>query len=85
MLEQLVQDRPTISNDVKSLYDRHTVNHTRPAHDEFVNALRSEIAKYSKVLVIVDALGEFLERDREGHRVFGAKKLRPYKAPKDVK
>jgi hypothetical protein len=65
LLKQLVQYRPVISDHVKSLYNDHIDNGTRPAHDEFMDALRSEIATYTKVFVIVDALDEFLERDQE--------------------
>ncbi len=56
-----MQDRPTISNHVKSLYECHFVNNTRPTAEEVVQALRAEIATYSKVFIVVDALDECLE------------------------
>ena len=53
-----------ISAQVKSLYDRHFVRGTRPAHDEFTKALRAEIARYSKIFIVVDAVDELAERDQ---------------------
>ena len=64
LLKQLVQDHPMISAQVKSLYDRHFVRGTHPAHDEFTKALRAEIARYSKIFIVVDALDELAERDQ---------------------
>jgi hypothetical protein len=64
LLKQLVQDHPTISDSVKSLYDRHFVRNTRPTPDEFTKALQSEIGRYTKVYIIVDALDEFLKHDQ---------------------
>lgn len=64
LLKQLVQDHPTISDNVKTLYNRHIVQNTRPTPDEFTKALQSEIGRYAKVYIIVDALDEFLERDQ---------------------
>jgi hypothetical protein len=65
LLKQLVQDRPIISDNVKSFHERHIVRSTRPTLSDFINALRADIAKYTKVFVIVDALDEFRDRDQE--------------------
>ena len=64
LLKQLVQDHPVVSGHVKSLYDHHWVQGTRPAHGGFTQALRSEIGRYSKVFIVVDALDELVERDQ---------------------
>jgi archaellum biogenesis ATPase FlaH len=65
LLKQLVQDHPAISDNVESIYNHHIVQNTRPTANEFTKALRSEIGRYSKVFIIIDALDEFLERDQE--------------------
>lgn len=64
ILNQLVQDRPSIAQPVSSLYDRHEVRRTRPTLEETLGALRSVLANYSKVYVVIDALDECPERDR---------------------
>ena len=61
LLKQFVQDRPAISDHVKSLYSHHFVRNTRPTPKEVIQALRSEIGTYSKVFIVVDALDECLE------------------------
>jgi len=64
LLKQLVQDHLVVSDDIQSLYNRHVDNETRPAHEELMKTLQLEIATYTKVFIIVDALDEFLERDQ---------------------
>jgi hypothetical protein len=61
LLKQFVQDRPAISNHVRSLYECHFVHSTRPTPKEVTQALRAEIGTYSKVFIVVDALDECLE------------------------
>lgn len=61
LLKQFVQDRPIISDHIKSLHQRHFIPNTRPTPKEVTQALRSEIEMYSKVFVVVDALDECLE------------------------
>ncbi|KAI9878016.1 MAG: hypothetical protein M1830_002174, partial [Pleopsidium flavum] len=61
LLKQLVQDQSVtleLSNNVRSLYRQHINRNTRPTLGEFVNALQSEVRRYSKVFIIVDALDE---------------------------
>ena len=60
LLKQMVQDHPTgiISNDVKTLHSHHVGRGTRPTLDQFIKALEVEIALYSKVFIVVDALDE---------------------------
>lgn len=63
LLKQMVQDRRAISNDVKTFYERHRRQSTRPTPDQITNALKSEILTYSRVFVVVDALDECREDD----------------------
>ena len=63
MLKQLVQDRPSITQPLSSLYDCHQVRRTRPSLDEMLSALRSVLGNYSKVYIVIDALDECRERD----------------------
>jgi hypothetical protein len=58
LLKQLAQGQPLIPDPVKSLYDRHQRQRTRPSVDEILEALYSVTAIYSRVFIIVDALDE---------------------------
>jgi ankyrin repeat domain-containing protein 50 len=58
LLKQMVQDRPTISENVKVFYERHRHQNTRPILDDFIEALKVEIGTYSRVFILVDALDE---------------------------
>jgi Cdc6-like AAA superfamily ATPase len=64
MLKQLVQDRPSIAKPVSSLYDHHEVPRTRPSVEETLGALRSVLADYSRMYVVIDALDECVHDDR---------------------
>ena len=58
LLKQLLQQLGVISGDLKSLYCRHLKNETRPTLNEVFEVLQSEINKYPRVFVVVDALDE---------------------------
>jgi hypothetical protein len=61
LLEQLVQDCRSISENTKSFYNQHRNQSTSPTLDEFITALGTEIKTYSKVFIVVDALDECSE------------------------
>jgi hypothetical protein len=61
--KQLVVGRPMPSA-VHKLYKDHYDRGTRPSLDEVFQILRSAIAEYSKVYLIVDALDEYSEAPR---------------------
>lgn len=65
ILKQLVQDRPSIAKPLSSLYDYHVVRKTRPSLDETMGALQSILANYSRVYVVIDALDECAQGDRD--------------------
>ena len=58
VLRQLVQGRPTLPQNLKSLHGRHKVQKTRPSFDEILNALHSVASEYTRVFVVIDALDE---------------------------
>jgi hypothetical protein len=49
----------------EGLYQRHCEKRTTPSLDEVFNILSSVIAKYSKVHIIVDAIDEYIEAQRQ--------------------
>lgn len=58
LLQQLVQQKVTISSEITNLYQDHIEKETRPLRDEFATLFCSEICNFSKVFIIVDALDE---------------------------
>jgi hypothetical protein len=58
LLKQLSQERPSLPESVKDLYNRHKDKRTWPAFDEISTALHVVAAIYSRVFIIVDALDE---------------------------
>jgi hypothetical protein len=58
LLKQLSQQRSSLPDSVKSLYDRHKDKRTRPSLNEVSGVLQSVAVVYSRVFIIVDALDE---------------------------
>lgn len=58
LLKQLIQERSSVPENVKSLYDHHKDKRTRPSFEEILKALHSVIAGYSRAFIIIDALDE---------------------------
>jgi hypothetical protein len=58
LLKQLSQERSSIPDSVKDLYDRHKAKRTRPLFEEISRALLSVATLYSRVFIVVDALDE---------------------------
>jgi hypothetical protein len=61
---QLVLDRD-IGSDAKELYKQHYEKDTRPLLQEIADILSSSLKEFPKVFVIVDALDEYPEFQRE--------------------
>ncbi|KAI9777778.1 MAG: hypothetical protein M1839_008573 [Geoglossum umbratile] len=59
LLKQLVQQQPSIPENVKSLYECHKEKRTCPSFDEILKELGSVVRLYSKVFIIIDALDEY--------------------------
>ncbi|KFY46625.1 hypothetical protein V494_00395, partial [Pseudogymnoascus sp. VKM F-4513 (FW-928)] len=58
LLKQLAQGLYPLPESVKSLYNSHEKNRTRPAFNELSSTLQSVAALYSRSFIIVDALDE---------------------------
>jgi Cdc6-like AAA superfamily ATPase len=58
LLKQLSQKLLLIPDVVRSLYDKHKYQQTRPSTDEISKTLCSAVASFSKVFIAVDALDE---------------------------
>ena len=58
LLKQLSQERSSLPDSVKDLYDRHKAKRTRPLFEEISKALLSVATLYSRVFIVVDALDE---------------------------
>lgn len=58
LLKQLSQERASLPDCVKVLYEKHKERRTRPSFDEISKTLQSVAAKFSKVFIIIDALDE---------------------------
>lgn len=72
LLKQLVQDHWVTYDNVRSLYRHHTDRCTSPTFDEFRDILQSEIERYPKVYIVVDALDECPETDGTRARLLSA-------------
>ncbi|KIN08970.1 hypothetical protein OIDMADRAFT_110360, partial [Oidiodendron maius Zn] len=61
---QLVQNSGSLSGEVKDLYRTHIRQHSSPTLSDMSKILQSEIGRYSKIFVVVDALDECPESNR---------------------
>ena len=58
LLKQLLQEQPSIPENVKCLYNSHKYKRTRPSINEISKVLHSIVTNYSKSFIIIDALDE---------------------------
>lgn len=58
LLKQLSEERSSLPDSVKSLYNKQKEKRTQPSLDEISRTLQSVAAVYSRVFIIVDALDE---------------------------
>ncbi|KAI9787697.1 MAG: hypothetical protein M1839_000228 [Geoglossum umbratile] len=72
LLKQLVQKRASMPEGVKTLYECHNRERTRPSFNEILEALKSVAIQYSRVLIIVDALDECGVSDSERQKFLSA-------------
>ncbi|KIW35343.1 uncharacterized protein PV07_02044 [Cladophialophora immunda] len=61
LLQQLARRASVISENIKSLYEKHALNKARPSLDVFSSHLQSEVRRFSEVFIIIDALDECTE------------------------
>ncbi|KAI1092560.1 ankyrin repeat-containing domain protein [Rostrohypoxylon terebratum] len=64
LLKQLGQQRPSLPDEVKNLYNKYKNKQSRLSFKEISETLRSMIALYHRAFVIVDALDEYRTSDR---------------------
>lgn len=62
LFQQLIHQRPTISNDVRQLYQIHRKTKTMPSINEYSASLQSEIRCFKRCFLVIDALDECTER-----------------------
>jgi hypothetical protein len=74
---QLVHDLGSLHSDVKGLYNTHIQKGTRPTRAEILKVLQSEVSRYSKVFVVVDALDEISEEHTRTILLTELRSLRP--------
>jgi hypothetical protein len=74
---QLAHDLGSLDRGVKDLYKSHIEKSTRPTRGELVKVLQSEVSRYAKVFVIVDALDEISEDQARTNLVTQIHSLRP--------
>ncbi|CAH0052895.1 unnamed protein product, partial [Clonostachys solani] len=63
MVRQLLQTRTPLPEAVKSLYNRHNARQTQLTLEEIRRLLRSTVASYPRVFIVIDALDECLGPD----------------------
>jgi Cdc6-like AAA superfamily ATPase len=66
LLKQLTEGRPSVPENVKSLYEHHRDKQSRPSFNEIVKTLHSTIQLYSRVFIVIDALDEYHVSNNEG-------------------
>lgn len=64
ILKQLSEDRSSLPDSVKFLYDKYREKQTRPSVDEISKTLQSVASIYSRIIIIIDALDECQVSDR---------------------
>lgn len=64
LLKQLAESQPSLPESVKDLYLHHKAKRTRPSLEEISRVLRSLVAMYTRVFIVVDALDECQTSDR---------------------
>jgi len=58
LLRQLIQRRPPVPENLKSLYEQHSKDDTKPSFSEVSQILEFIVHTYSRAFIIIDALDE---------------------------
>jgi hypothetical protein len=61
---QLVRNSGSLPTEVRDLYSTHVHQNSSPTLDDVLKILQDEIARYSKIFIVIDALDEYAEGDR---------------------
>jgi predicted ATPase len=59
LLKQLIQGRPSLLENIRSMHKLHKDRQSRPSFEEISRALHSVVADYSRVFIFIDALDEY--------------------------
>ena len=59
LLRQLVSGQPAVPDTLRSLYEDHKADGSRPAFNEISQNIRLMAASYAKIFIVIDALDEF--------------------------
>ncbi|KAF2452524.1 hypothetical protein BDY21DRAFT_359136 [Lineolata rhizophorae] len=81
ILKQLVQAQPSTSEPVQRLHKKYSTQGTKPSLDEVFGALRDVLTHYSAVHIVIDALDECRDNDRDQFLA----KLRDLRAGRDLR
>ena len=65
ILEQLIHYHAKLSTDIVALYESCKTKEMRPSFLECAHLLQSEIYRFSKVFIVIDALGDYSPRTRQ--------------------
>lgn len=60
LLRQLSSRCSSVPEAVSELYQKHAKSHSRPSCDELSSALHSEISRFRRAFIVVDALDEYI-------------------------
>ena len=63
LLQQLVRRSSSVQDGIVDLHREHTSKKTRPTANDFLRVLQLEMARFSKVFMLVDALDECTENN----------------------
>ncbi len=63
LLKQLIQALKLVPDQIKDLYEASMRNHSRPKQGDLSNVLRTELRRFRKVFIVVDALDEYSESE----------------------
>ena len=64
MLQQLTIRSAAVLEDINSCYKHHARCGTRPSLNETARLLRSQVEKFDKVFIVIDALDEYPELEK---------------------
>lgn len=78
VLQQLIQTRSLLSDEVLGLYNSHINKRTTPSLAKYSKILQSEAHHFSKLFIVIDALDEYTENnDIRNNLLAELKKLQP--------
>jgi Cdc6-like AAA superfamily ATPase len=65
IIRQLIERKQILPEYAQTLYENHITTQSRPTPDEYLSLLQSLSKEHSEVYVLIDALDECINKDRE--------------------